>query len=69
MGAKRATTNQIEEVLIMEYLEHRDKFYRTLIIKGQFMRFEVDNEAAGSRLSVSTVRKYCPNHYNQQIYN
>lgn len=53
--AKRAATNVIEEVLLVEHTEHRGKFYKTLKVKGKPLRFEVDSGAAVSIVNIGIV--------------
>ncbi|XP_039306745.1 uncharacterized protein K02A2.6-like [Solenopsis invicta] len=48
MGAKRASANQIEEVLTAEHPNYRDKFFKTLTVDGKALRFEIDSGAAVS---------------------
>lgn len=57
MGSKRATTNQIKEVLITEQVEHRNKFYKVIRVEGQSLRFDIDSGAAVSIISASTMRR------------
>lgn len=60
MGAIRASANHIEEVLTVEYGEHRDKFFETLMVEGKSLHFEIDSGAAVSIVSTSTVRTFFP---------
>lgn len=60
MGAKRASANQVEEVLTVEHWEHRNKFFKTLAVDGKPLRFEIDSGAAVSIVSTSTAKKLFP---------
>ncbi|XP_029165366.1 uncharacterized protein K02A2.6-like [Nylanderia fulva] len=60
MGAKRASANQVEEVLQVEHCEHRGKFFKTLVVDGKPLRFEIDSGAAVSIVSTSTVQRLFP---------
>jgi len=58
MGAKQASVNQVEEVLTVEHWNHRDKFFKTLVVDGKTLRFEIDSGAAVSVESTSTVKRF-----------
>ncbi|XP_024893068.1 uncharacterized protein K02A2.6-like, partial [Temnothorax curvispinosus] len=46
MAAKRAPANQVEEILVVEHSEFREKFFETITVEGKPLRFEVDSGAA-----------------------
>lgn len=60
MATNRAATNQIEEVFVPEDIKHRDEFFKTLVVEGQDVRFEVDSGAAVSMISESTAQFLFP---------
>jgi len=60
MGAKRASADQVEEVLTVEHWNHRDKFFKTLVVDGKTLRFEIDSGAAVSVVSTGTVKRFFP---------
>lgn len=55
MGTKRASTNQVEEVLTVERWKYRDKFFKTLTMDGKSLRFEIDSGATVSVVNINTV--------------
>lgn len=61
MGAREAPTNQMEEVLLIEHTEFRDKFYETLTVERRPLRFEVDSGAAVTIVSTGTLKVHFPN--------
>ncbi|XP_071575575.1 uncharacterized protein [Temnothorax nylanderi] len=61
MSAKRSNTNQIEEVLLLEHTEFRDKFFETLMVDGRPLRFEIDSGAAVTIVSTRTLREHFQN--------
>lgn len=62
MGAKRASANQVEEILNVEHWKYcgSTKFFKTLTGDRKSLRFEIDSGAAVSILSTSTVRNHFP---------
>ncbi|XP_024890648.1 uncharacterized protein K02A2.6-like, partial [Temnothorax curvispinosus] len=57
MAAKRAPANQVEEILVVEHSEFREKFFETITVEGKPLRFEVDSGAAVTIVSTHTLRE------------
>jgi len=61
MGIKKASTNQVKEVLLVEHVEFRDKFFKIFTVEGQPLCFEVDSGVVITVVSIRTLRIHFPN--------
>lgn len=61
MGGKQASANQVEEVLLLEHTNFRDKFFETLTVDGRPVRFEIDSGAAVTIISIRTLQEHFRN--------
>lgn len=56
----REQTNQLEEILLAEHQDQRDKFYNTLKVNGRDIRFEVDSGSAVTIMNRVQAREAFP---------
>jgi len=59
MRAKQVPANQVEEIIV-EHQRFRDKFFETITVEGERLRFEIDSGAAVIIVGTHTLQKYFP---------
>ncbi|XP_046145704.1 uncharacterized protein K02A2.6-like [Osmia bicornis bicornis] len=57
----RANTKQLEEILLVEHLQHRQGYYVTLTVENTPVKFEVDSGAAVTIISKRMSEQLFPN--------